>query len=344
MISRTQRLIDEDFIKKPGEHLLVIAITGAGKTNFLIWLTTRMMALTNETIVWFDIGKKTEAFFIPAWLQKKKAHMGTKIITPPGCEIQNIPLKHKAEQFLFINEVWEKIEPNTFNIISIQPFIIDPLIYTKAIDLLFRDLIRKAHLEYFEDRGIGPLALVFDEFHNVAPAQGHTITKEQGQTGAIIQMNIEKLRAFGIRIIGSTHGETKIRRGVRISFNWRVYRRTSEPITDIHRLQKFEEKIQKLKINEAMIVFPTKEFQILDLEEIKYPSWYKNVRYRGLYEEIAYLAESKQTKRFLATIEMVRLLREQFTQEELSERTGLDVRDIRYFENYPNPPSHAKNK
>jgi len=277
-----QERFDTEFVQKPGEHLLIIGITGSGKTQVLIYVVTRIMHLVDdETIVWFDMGKTTECFCIPELTERK-----TKIILPESCEVRNLEIAAEFEYFDKIEDIWSLIDRDCYNIVSINPFIIDPGVYSQTIDFLFRDLIKRAHHYYFdEEKGIKKLTLAFDEFHNIAPAQGHTMMQEQSRIGAIIQMNIEKLRSFKIRFVASTQGETKIRKGVRSAFNWRVYRRISDRVSDIRRLEHYEEKIQQLQINEALFVFPDKHFEIIDFTKVfEYPQWSKNIQYRGIYE------------------------------------------------------------
>ena len=281
-MTRWQERFDNEFIKKPGEHLLIIGITGSGKTQVLIYVITRIMYLADdETIVWFDMGKGTESFCIPELTKKR-----TRIILPEDCEIRNLEINVDFEYFEKISDIWELIDRNSYNIVSINPFIIDPVVYSQTIDLIFRDLIKRAHHYFFnETKMIKKLTLAFDEFHNIAPAQGHSLLPEQNRIGATIQMNIEKLRSFGIRFVATTQGETKIRKGVRSAFNWRIYRRISDRLIDIKRLENYEGKIQQLKINEALFLFPEKHFEIISFPKIfKYPSWKKNIEYRGVYE------------------------------------------------------------
>lgn len=332
MISNWQTKFDNEFVKKPGEHLLIIGITGSGKTQVLIYVITRIMHLVkDETVVWFDMGKTTECFSIPIEMQKK-----TKIIIPKGCDIKNLEINADFDCFDTIEDIWDRIERDCYNIISINPFIIDPGVYSKTIDYLFRDLIKKAHHYYFEEvKGIEKLALAFDEFHNIAPAQGHTMIPEQNRIGAIIQMNIEKLRAFKIRFVASTQGETKIRKGVRTAFNWRIYRRISDRIIDIKRLESYQDKIQQLKINEALFVFPDKHFEILNFEEIfEYPDWNKNIQYRGIYEGEIEKKDNKkdivkELRRDINVLEGL-LYDKGISVEEIADKRGKSQRTIHY--------------
>jgi hypothetical protein len=89
------------------------------------------------------------------------------------------------------------------------------------IGKLFTALIRLAH-----DYALPvPLAIFYDEFHKVAPGQGHGLSDKHYKFASVVQLNIERLRSLKVRFVATTQGWTKIRKGVRSSFNWIFARR-----------------------------------------------------------------------------------------------------------------------
>ena len=139
-----------------------------------------------------------------------------RVFLPHGCKIEAKDYEYEMIHFdpLFPFEMWEQIDNKAINIISVYRFILDPVTYTKTTSEIFRSLIIEAHNYRLKT----PLCLFSDEFHNVAPAQSSALDFKQYQLGAWIQVNVEKLRSLGVRLIASTHGWKKLRPGVRSSF------------------------------------------------------------------------------------------------------------------------------
>jgi hypothetical protein len=140
-----------------------------------------------------------------------------------------------------------------------------------------------------------PLAIFYDEFHLVAPGKGHAFNKEHASFGSEIQYNIERLRSLKIRFIASTHQWTKIRKGVRSSFNWFMMNRGALFSSDEQpRLSRFNRKFENLNTDEAMIAFPTKVFT----DVMKMPYYgdgedYGRIIYRGKIRPVKNERESK---------------------------------------------------
>lgn len=269
---------EREFLKKPGEHLMEIGITGSGKTQGLYWILDGLLKNSkNETIVWFDSGKSSEILTL--------AKLGAlNIILPAQTEIRIECSDADIIQKEFINptEIWTGLlEKDRINIVCLAPYILSPSVYTKVFTKLFTSLIRMAH-----DYAIPvPMALFIDEFHRIAPSKGNAIDWNQMVMGAAIQHNIETLRSLHVRLICSTHGWMKIRAGVRNSFNWIMPRRGAHFSGDQPKLNRFNPLFEKLDTDQGIITFPTKIFTDL----IHFP-YYEigedigSVRYVGVFE------------------------------------------------------------
>jgi len=161
----------------------------------------------------------------------------------------------------------------------LYPYIHDPETYAKIFSAIFKSLIylaHDAHLDY-----VTPLSIFFDEFHVVAPAQGHG-EEGVGKVGSIIQLNIEKLRSLKVRFVATTQGWFKIRKGVRSSFNWLLVRRGGYFSNDQPKLQRFNSLFQSLKNDEAVIVYPSRVFSdVMHLPLYPNGEEFGRVRYRS---------------------------------------------------------------
>ncbi|WP_406661575.1 hypothetical protein V7O66_03405 [Methanolobus sp. ZRKC3] len=270
-----QTLFSRQFLKKPGEHLLVLGITGGGKTQDLIWLLEGILKeAPNETVLWNDSGKSNEILLVAQLAP-------INIIMPEGMDI-NIKCENadiKKSWFTDPKEVWFNLEKGRVNVLCVEPFIRSPKNFTPVITAIFSDLIDLAH-----DYKIPvPLSIFYDEFHLVAPAKGHAFDKKHSSFGSEIQYNIERLRSLKVRFIASTHHWHKIRKGVRSSFNWfMINRGGSFSSEEQPKLSRFNKRYEKMSVEDAIIAFPNKTFT--DIMKIPYygeGSDFGYVRYLG---------------------------------------------------------------
>lgn len=255
---------EKEFLRKPGEHLLEIGITGSGKTQGLYWIVDGLISRNkDEIIVWFDSGKSSEILTLATMKP-------IKLLIPETYDIEVIS-NHKfdieKDYFMDPKEIWNLIDEDRINIVSLYRFLMDYEVYAKCFARAFKALIVYAHMYKIPT----PLAILFDEFHYLVPGRGEGESSSIQTLARNIQLNIEKLRSLEVRLVATTHGWTKIRRGVRTSFNWIIARRGANfTQQDEPKLFRFNVKFQKLQNDEAVIVYPNKIFSdIIHLP--KYP-------------------------------------------------------------------------
>jgi hypothetical protein len=249
------------FFKKPGEHCLVGGLTGSGKTQVLYYILENLIHYNpRETIVWFDTGKSAELLrlsdfrplklFVP---QGKEADRDIVVYQSEGETVDYEVMKFKETRDLF-----DYLDPNKINVMCFEPFFQDdPGELTKALNEFFKDLFRLA----MEDQLKIPLAIFVDEVHSVAPSQGMAFDDEHMKAAVRFQRNIERLRSAGVRIIGTIQDWTKLRRGVRTSFQWIVIKRgMTFTDRDLPQLAKYNEKWWKIKTEDSVWVFPDRSY------------------------------------------------------------------------------------
>jgi len=270
---------EDHFLSQPGEHLIEIGITGSGKTQGLYWVLDGILKNSpDEVIVWFDSGKSNEILSL-ARLRP------LNVIIPEGTEI-NITASTqdiKVTKFKSLSEIWTKHLDTTgrINIACIEPYVIEPMIYTKAFTKLFGELIKLAHNYEVPS----PMCIFVDEFHRLAPSKGNAIDAAQMKMGGVLQHNIELLRSLKIRFVCTTHGWQKIRSGVRNSFNWIMVRRGAHFAADQPKLNRFNPLFEKLTTDESILTFPTKTFtDVLRLPFYGEGGDMGKIRYLELYD------------------------------------------------------------
>ena len=263
--------------------MLEIGITGSGKTQGLYWILDGLINRgKKETIVWFDTGKSSEILT----LAKFKP---LKLLIPESLDVSihindnvndNINDIEK-ENVIDFKDVWRSLDEEKINVVCFEPFVLEPDIYTQIVARLFKELIKLAH-----DYALPvPLAVFYDEFHKVAPARGHGLNEKHYRYGAIIQLNVERLRSLKVRFVATTQAWTKIRKGVRSSFNWLFCRRGANFGNDETKLQRFNPLFDRLQTDEGIIVFPTRLFT----DVLKLPGYGDGeeigiVRYAGVFD------------------------------------------------------------
>lgn len=254
--------------------MLNLGITGSGKTQDLMWILDAIVAeAPEETILWNDSGKSHELLLVA---QFKPLH----IILPEGMDIEiSGDVEYTKTWFVDPADVWRSLRKDMINVMCIEPFIRKPQYFTPVVTSIFSKLIDMAH----DYKLPVPLTIFYDEFHRVAPGKGQAYDSKHAAFGAEIQYNIETLRSLQVRFIASTHGWTKLRKGVRSSFNWfMVNRGGSFTSSEQPRASRYNKRFEKLENHEAIVWFPNKVFS--DILEIPYygEGWhYGKVTYFG---------------------------------------------------------------
>ncbi|HPE64433.1 MAG TPA: hypothetical protein PLQ49_10035 [Methanothrix sp.] len=283
--------IERGFVQQFGQHICEIGRPGTGKTQGLYYLVDKIKEYGKEQILWFDIGKGDEILTLCHYFGP------VTIFTPPGCEL-DIKFRGKTDAFgnpydirfetlTRAGHIWNKIEKDRINICSFDPFILDPVVTLSEMSFLFEQLIRKA----FRREIIRPLAIVYDEFHNVCPSQGYGYATSRQETATqrrslnMIKRNVQKLRVEQYRMIVTTHEWQQLFKGVRMAFEWVMIRRGAKFGTDEPRLAQFNPRWAGIKKGQCYIALPTRE-HTAPLQLPYYLDGFRlgTVTYRGMLE------------------------------------------------------------
>lgn len=284
-----------NFVKKPGQHLLELGRTGTGKTNFLYWLIDMFREYApREAIVWFDIGK--------AQYNEKTGESGNEILTLlyyfgaariislDGCTVEIDSRRDFDIEYIQVSnvrEIWRHCKPDKINIVCLEPFLNNDVIHAKLMSEIIDSLVWLANRGWIHR----PLAVFYDELHNVWPSSGHGIYDNRKAAGIQRRSNnqakkaIQKLRSTGIRIVGSTHQWTQVYKSVRLSFEWLVPRRGTIFSNDVSDLAKYNPRWKRMPTWAAYIVIPEGvhlgPFRCL---YYKIPDHLGSVKYNGIFQ------------------------------------------------------------
>jgi len=284
------------FVKNPGQHLLELGSTGTGKTNFLYWLIDLFKEYApREALVWFDIGKAQYNQYTGESGNEILTLLyyfgAVRIITLTGCDVKIISEQDYDIEYIHVDNpqmIWKYCKPDRLNIVSIDPFILDDVTHASVLAVIFERLVWLANRGWIHR----PLAVIYDEIHNVCPSQGHGIYEDrkasaiQKKTNNQFKKNLQKLRSTGIRFISTTHQWTQLYKPVRLSFEWLVPRRRTLFANDAPDLARFNPRWKKMKTHQAYIVIPEGDhlgpFRCL---HYKIPNNLGSVEYDGIYNE-----------------------------------------------------------
>lgn len=286
------------FVKKPGQHLLELGKTGTGKTNFLYWLIDIFRSeAPEEAIVWFDIGK---AQYNPYTGESGNEILtllyyfgAARIISLTGCQVvvENGRGMDYDIEYVYVDRVgdlWKYCKPDKINIVSIEPFLNNDVVHAQLMSEMFDSLVYRANRGWIHR----PMAIFYDEIHNVWPSSGHGIYDSRKASAIQRRSNnqakkaIQKLRSTGIRIIGSTHQWTQLYKSVRLSFEWIVPRRGTLFSGDVPDLARYNPLWRKMPTWAAYIVIP--EGTYLGPFRCLYyqiPNFLGNIKYDGIYHQ-----------------------------------------------------------
>ena len=254
-------LFERDFLKKPGEHLLGIGITGSGKTQKSYWFAKQL--LPHETLVWFDCGKSSNF--------GRSAEIGplftfgvpVNIIIPMGVDIQVVgsPGPGTILKTPRPADVWDLCEAGKINIVAINRFFLDPDLYAKYTAEVFRQLIILSQNAKDRLRRLLPMAIFHDEFQDVSPGVTMALSPSHLYSAKIVAWNINKLRSIGVRVCAFTQKYTFIYPNTRAAFSWILCCRGAYFEREDPDLAAFNRLYKHLDVFQAILWFPKRLFK-----------------------------------------------------------------------------------
>ncbi|MDX9762856.1 MAG: hypothetical protein RBT82_12445 [Desulfomonilia bacterium] len=272
MIEPWQHKFKHECLKRPGQHIMIVATTGFGKTNVLQFITEGLVETAkNETIVYFDSGKSSEFLVLGQFAPLNVIVPRTMDIDidAPGMDIR---VRHMDQA----TEVWDLLVKSRINVVVIEPYADDPGIFVPIIIKMFRTLIKKARAYELPV----PLTVEYDEINNIAPGKNNAHGPDHNRLGAVVQYNVEKLRSLKVRIVGSSQGWTSVRKGLRGHFHW-TFAKNGAQFTE-GRMARYNAIFESLKEDEGILVYPDQKYS----DVIRFPYYgegddFGTVRYAG---------------------------------------------------------------
>lgn len=199
-----------------------------------------------EIITWRDTRKANEIATL--------GQFGPlRIFVPSDCEvtIENPLSEYENVEITSYDDIFDNLSKEHINIMSIEPFLLDPLQWLRFWSLFFETLVHKAVKKKLKV----PMSCFFDEFNQLAPSRHLPIGKNQVRMTAWIARNMETLRATKVRIIAASHGVKKLEKAIRDSFMAHFYKRTMGKLGgDIQALKTTTVRIENLRLDQVVFL------------------------------------------------------------------------------------------
>ena len=247
------RNFETQCLNKHGTHILSLGQTGTGKTvkGFRInkWLVDR-----GETLAVLDCGKPGEI------LPYGTFGLPLNLITPLGCDvhIENSPVPVYQNYAATPEVSWHFLKKNMINIFTYREFILDDRTmgeYTSRFMRVLLDQVMRNKLTIPL-----PLVLDIDEASDVIPAYGLIENRFQKEAASRFSKVLKKIRYKGIRIHAKDQAWSDLYPNARRQFSFLILSRSpgTETKTDCGLIKRYS--FDNLTVNEAKIVFPTKNW------------------------------------------------------------------------------------
>lgn len=279
--SRMTQILNVDLtaIFRLVKHILIVGGSGSGKTSALL-LLTKLMYDNNETIVWRD---DTSLEFLSL-----RNFIPWKVFLPEGCELH---YKHPNVEYAYFNPwnldtLFAQIDPDKGNAVVFDLFSFDVAMFIDFWSKFFYGLYKwkRRHIKM-------RISFATDEINDLAPSIRRGYIPRQLILSSNIYLSMKKFRKVGVRLVASTHAYGDVHKPVREAFNYYMFRHMDAESVPNY-FQRYAKVVERLKINEMIILDEAKSFNKMTVEELVKPKSLK-VKWDG---EIQKQTEVKRTE------------------------------------------------
>ena len=227
---------------RPGQHILVVGASGAGKTSTLFKVIYNLWK-QGETVIWRDDANLEFLSLVKV--------VPIKLFIPQGCRLhfehKNVE-KYYYDPFKKINEIFEHFDNEKLNVLLFDLYTIDAEVTIKFWITFFRQLYRYKRLRLQES-----WTLAVDELNDIAPGTRRGVIKDQIRLSSNLYMSAKKYRKMKLRLVGSTHNYNDLHAPLRGQFNYYIFKSMrQDQVPD--RFWNYATKIEGMKESECLIV------------------------------------------------------------------------------------------
>jgi len=210
---------DTSRILETGNHIFIIGTTGKGKTVLLLGLDF-MLYNKGFNIIHRDDGGLESLLLAPMikdfhiWVPRKMTFQ-TMNWRPPNPVDYFDPLDPKKL-------VQSLLTTKGFHTILFDAYSLFGEATVKFWGPFYREFIFQLQQIPPHKRTLRVLSA--DELHDIVQPARHSLTREHSQARGLIELNIRKLRKFGIKVIGSAHRPNQLPINIRSQFAYYIFK------------------------------------------------------------------------------------------------------------------------
>lgn len=240
------------------KHVFIVGSSGSGKTSTLLLLAD-LFYENGETILWRD---DTSLEFLSL-----RDVIPWKVFIPEGCKLN---YTHANIEYAYynpwrLNTIFNQIDRDKGNAVVFDLFSYDMRVFIKFWSDFFYGLYR-----WKRTRIKKRVALFSDEINDLAPSTRRGYIPKQLALSSNLYFAMKKYRKEGVRLVASTHAYGDVHKPVREGFNFYLFRRMDgASVPD--RFKRYQKVIERLKVNEMIIVDEAKSFNKMNVDEIVKP-------------------------------------------------------------------------
>lgn len=295
------------------KHIFVIGGSGSGKTSTLL-LLTGLYYDNGETIIWRD---DTSLEFLSL-----KDVIPWLVFLPEGCELhyKDPNIEYAYYDPWRLNTLFNQLDRNRGNAVVFDLYTFDMSTFISFWSRFFYSLYK-----WKRTRVKQRMALITDELNDLAPGVRRGYIPRQLALSSNIYFSMKKFRKEGIRLVASTHAYGDIHKPVREAFNFNIFKKMDEGAIP-SKFQRYSKVIERLKVNEMIIVDEEKSFNKMNVKEWVKPKKF-SVTWKGdvKKETVAKRKEVDQWKKRVAVLGEI-LRRSGVTYEQLAVVLGYKTR------------------
>ena len=219
-----KRFTDTSRILEPGNHVFVVGTTGKGKSVIMLGIDL-MLFNQGFSVIHRDDGGLDSLLLAP--LPELEDHF--HIWVPKGMQFDTLNWQPKNPVCYFdpLNQkklVSQLLNTHGFHTILFDAFCVFGEATIKFWGPFFRQLIFQVQQIPTHQRTRRVISA--DELHDIVQPAAHSLTRDHQQARGMMELNIRKIRKFGLKLVASAQRPNSLPLNIRSQFAYFLFKKT----------------------------------------------------------------------------------------------------------------------